>query len=132
MKKGIVIVVLILCLAVGIYWAMDSQMFEKWLDMPDTKEESGENLYENEIGETQLFVWQPAEVYEGKDSLNEHLQYYYGILSADEQQIYGEIYTIMSEHSDYTKISTTDNSTIEKMMRYVLLDNPGGISVRCS
>ena len=70
------------------------------------------------------YIWDSPQEYHGKESLAEHDQYYYGVLSAEEQQIYGEIYTAMCEKTEYAKVSTTDDEMIARIMEYVLLDNP--------
>jgi hypothetical protein len=56
--------------------------------------------------------------------LPDHLEYYYGILTADDQLLYRQIYVVMRDHLEYTDVDTTDSDTIATVMEYVLLDNP--------
>lgn len=85
------------------------------------------NMINGEDGENSdglASLLNPTEDYSGKESLAEHGQYYYGVLTEEEQQVYGEVYTSMLEQTDFSRVSTTDDALIGKIMEYVLLDNP--------
>ncbi len=59
-----------------------------------------------------------------ESELPEHLKYYYGTLSEDDQLLYRSVYVIARDHLDYTQINTTDSEKLADVMEYVLLDNP--------
>ena len=61
---------------------------------------------------------------EAEGDLPEHYLYYYEVLPDEGKDLYRELYCIMANHMDYTKVSTTDSKRAGQIMEYVLLDNP--------
>lgn len=58
------------------------------------------------------------------DELPEHFTYYYDTLPENEQLTYVEMYVILRDHKDFTRISTVDEDEVARIYQYIILDNP--------
>lgn len=56
--------------------------------------------------------------------LPKHYEHYYEQLSTQEQAFYQELYGAIKEHANGKKISMMDMDTLEKILQYIILDNP--------
>lgn len=65
---------------------------------------------------------EPIEVSEKE--LGEGYHYYYSTLSPEEKELYLQLYVICRDLMDYTAVSINDTTTINRIMEFMLLDNP--------
>lgn len=93
--------------------------------LAEQKSTDAENtISEEPVSEADEKIEALAEAEVKTQNLPQHLLYYYESLSAEDKQLYEEIYTVMMGHLQQVDVSTTDSKKIGQLMEYVLLDNP--------